>query len=462
MATKRTTKAEESKVNRKGFGAKKDISALKKKAEETPNAAEFASGSSTRKRLEFGNNLFWIMPPMKEETDFPWKSVGVHYNPFHVCMKDATVVAFDDKKGEYVKARDTDFRKCPRCQEAWDRYGYDKDVMSRDAWRNSPNYEKFKQNMPYDKIAMVTIPVDAFFTIERKQKGRSVVSVLELVENGEKLFSDFEKEYTALARSEDFKADDSEEGYPALDFSNGDKSYKTGIQIMMFSFDSFAFDKGNAVDQILAVLDENELPWGVNDDGQIGYILNIVKSGDKDDYTTIEYRYEVIKVPSECALVPSDDFFDLLGEIVPDISDILLPPSVEDLRKTVTESKKRSVGDLSEAPECFSDPEVYDPIGRDECFECKFKSKCGQFIREGKTLSKTDTFSDDLDDVIDDEEIPFDKSKKTGFARKDKEDGDIEDRIDTDEEDPLAEGFSSFDDDDDDDSNFDLEEELPD
>lgn len=451
MATKRAAtskKAEEVKA-RRGFGKKVTKEDVKKAVDIRDEADPSSGGSKDNFSMEKGENLFWLMPPMGE-SDLPWRSLNVHYNPFHVCRREPPVVKVDPESGEVSKAQDSLFGKCLRCQLTWDKYGFDKDIESNEEWKASSRFDEFKKGMSVAKTLFNAIPVNAFYDVDFEVKGKRKIVTVSLKENGQELWNSFEKAYMAYTKSEKF-TEKSEEGIsiPGFKFEVEDKGFITGVQNILFSWDYWNLNEDGTPfeDIILDKLTDDSAPWATNDEGNIASLIMITKrQTDPKKYDTISYSCEVVEFEEEDQIVVSDEFLEFLGEFVPDLEEIFVVPEDDDIRKIMKESSERSGKlNMQQAPECFADPKTFDAVMRDECAECPYNSACARAIRDGKTRAEVVGEAPSTDKSFDESEASESKTASKKETPEDVLNGDSVDIDASDIDDESDDEFSEED-----------------
>jgi len=109
--------------------------------------------SNLRPKLKDGLNVFTMLP-MVETMIEPYIFRYIHYNPFHMCGRDALIP--DSKAKEGLK-EDKNFRNCPRCITAWN--NWEKAGKPSDG-----NVKKsFTANMSARKCLVQVVEVTPFF-----------------------------------------------------------------------------------------------------------------------------------------------------------------------------------------------------------------------------------------------------------------------------------------------------------
>lgn len=452
---------------KKGFGHRSSNT-----EEELPEASS-QSGDSRGDYYKFtaGSNMFFLLPPMLETTPRPFRGISVHQKPFHVCNKNAPTVG--QKGGNIVKISDSRFSSCYRCENAWNRYGF-VDKEDKDSWRESENYKKFRREASSDKVLFMAIPVNAFFTSKIKNVGGEKVCSISLKEDAKDLWKQFQANYPEFYRQFKEKAEGDPNHFEGLELVSeaSEKSFKVGIYPIMFSFDVWYGTSGSTnPDNMMKHINQFSKgpkgpPWGIDDDGNMIAVVNIVSS-DRTDHKAIRYSFHIVGLDESNALKFSPKFTNFMVENCPDVNDVFAPISNAQIRDLMKKQKEfSSDATPSNAPDCFGDVNVYDPA-EDKCFECEFRAKCALKIRNSGAGNSENSDNDDEDEV---EQKP--KNNKNAFAKKASDNDDDDDdvpvskknrtvsRASDDDDDtprrgsPLNNREAFSDDDDDDDSGF--------
>lgn len=365
-------------------------------------------------KIENGMNVMWMLPPMTSR--LPWEPVSVHYKPFHVCARPAPRMV-QDSTGKWQKQKNKSFNGCPRCEEAWQKYGFsEKFGETKEEWKQSDRFKNFKDNASQDKVKFMNFPLDALFTTKRSASGRET---LQIKDNAQKIFNKIQERYVEVWKEEEFqKEKEGNMSPPGFKFSIGEDTFVSGIQCTLFSWHMW-YEKSE-VEQLFMeeIMDNGNQPWGLNDEGQIEYLFVIQREGKQDNLSSIKYTPSIIKLDKPLTLLP--EFFEFMVENTPDVSECYSTPTKEEILD-VLRNRRSSSNDLTKSPECFSDPMVFDPIS-DECSECPFRMKCGDFVRAGKRYDRESDMAVNPDGTTGKtEEEAF--APKQGFGKKFESDG---------------------------------------
>lgn len=401
------------------FGKKADVKAFEVSEEEVEK-------TSTRevKGLEFGHNLFWLLPPMRASA-YPWRALAYHYNPMHVCGLQRA--QRKDTATGVVKVNDRNWKNCPRCLLNWEENGYDKNLMDRDTWRKSERYERFKKNRSSDKVVAITFPLDPLFTQETRAGKLKMV----LRKDAQKIWADIQKQYCQFVKTDKFLENKAKGAFIAMPYVLDDENYLVGIQTSLFSWQSW-HERADIESKLRDLIADGITPWGTGDNEVVPYVLDVEKTGNPKEYTSVSYKMDMKEIGA-AKLSLSDEFLQVLIDHTPDVEEVMLPPTKEEMLETMRQwsSGSSEKVDMRNAPECFGNEAIYNPTS-EECYTCSYRSNCGKTIRDGSTP------------VDSDEEEIVAKPVKKGFAKK-------EEVFDEDIDEDALNNYSSFDEDDNDD-----------
>ena len=109
-------------------------------------------------RISLGLNVFMMTPSFDAADPRPWVNVGVHYGPFHLCLRGEAVEKKNGKGETYLKT-DSNFANCPRCMEAWNTWA--------DAGRpEGARKKKFQYEMSNDVTLVNVLDLSPFFKFD--------------------------------------------------------------------------------------------------------------------------------------------------------------------------------------------------------------------------------------------------------------------------------------------------------